>query len=401
MQVKMYLDTQVKNNEHRLMFGVTLPGGRFFIKTTTYLDKCKFNVTSQKYSNKRINASIQTVLKYLEGLEAQAYKEERPLTKSYIIEKWRYINHKEDAKSDRSFFDYFDYLPEKYKGIKSQSTLRKFKQVALQLKIFDKNLTYDDLTESFYDRYNEFLITEAKNRNTGKVGLSQNTISKHWDKIRIVCMEAEKDGIKVPPYYRDFRGKTKRKKPVWLTKEECNLIASIPLTGMHKLIRDEWMARYYTGLRSSDMDMVTKDSFITEQGQCYLKFTHVKTRNESIIPIHDKAKEIFERYNYRFPPLALQVKNRYIKEVAEQAEIKTIVSVVDHIGSSRIEKTVPKYNLITTHTARRSFGRRFMESVGDISQLRELLGHSDTKTTLNYIGWEDQELSKSVNRIKF
>jgi len=161
------------------------------------------------------------------------------------------------------------------------------------------------------------------------------------------------------------------------------------------------MARYYTGLRSSDMDMCDTDSFFEENGQLFLKFTHVKTRQDSTIPIHDKAREIFKRYGYRFPELALQMKNRYIKEVAEKAKVNSNVRVTNFIGSNRQDVIKKKFQVITTHTARRSFGRRFMESVNDITQLCEIYGQSDTKITLRYIGWEDSELSKSINRIKF
>jgi adenylate cyclase class IV len=47
--------------------------------------------------------------------------------------------------------------------------------------------------------------------------------------------------------------------------------------------------------------------------------------------------------------------NDYLKELGKFAEIEQPVQKVKFIGSRRIEEKVPKYELITTHTARRTF----------------------------------------------
>lgn len=108
-----------------------------------------------------------------------------------------------------------------------------------------------------------------------------------------------------------------------------------------------------------------------------------------------------EKYDFSIPKVSLQQKNRIIKILARRAGINRMIEVVRFSGSNRIQKVVPKWKEIATHTFRRSFGRRFMESVGDINKLSDIYGHSDTKTTEGYIGWEPQELADAINRVVF
>lgn len=407
MTVKIYLESPRKDrkgNERRIIFGITIPSGRFWIKTAAYIEEKHFNMKDQKFKIKEIHQEVHQKRKFLENLEAEAVRERVPLTKEYIRSKWNDMRGKTvtvEEKENKTFFEYFDYLQEKLKKTQGYGTIKNYSQVKRQLLAFNPKMSFDDITENFYDEYNDYLVSEATNRNTKQVGLSTNTIGKHWDKIRKVCKEAQKDGVQVSMVYQDYKSPSHRVPPLWLTKDEAQKLIDIELTSYNRIIRDEFLARYYTSLRTSDMDKVNKNSFMQINGGTYLRFTSVKTKKDLVIPLNAKALEIFEKYNYQFPDLPQQVKNRYIKDIAQEAEINTKVPRTIFRGSKRIEKVYEKWELISTHTARRSFGRRFMESVGDINQLREIMGHTDTRTTALYIGWEDQELSKSVNRINF
>ena len=55
------------------------------------------------------------------------------------------------------------------------------------------------------------------------------------------------------------------------------------------------------------------------------------------------------------PIISQQKFNKYIKECCEEAEINTPITITRYIGQKRIDKTVPKYDLITRHTARKTF----------------------------------------------
>ena len=62
---------------------------------------------------------------------------------------------------------------------------------------------------------------------------------------------------------------------------------------------------------------------------------------------------------------------------------------------------VPKWKKVTTHTARKSFGRRWMDTIGDIESLSQYLGHSSSAVTRHYIGWQLEEYADFVRQIDF
>ena len=51
----------------------------------------------------------------------------------------------------------------------------------------------------------------------------------------------------------------------------------------------------------------------------------------------------------------MQKFNDYIKECCEIVEINKLTTITGFIGAKKIQKTVPKYQLITSHTARKTF----------------------------------------------
>jgi len=55
--------------------------------------------------------------------------------------------------------------------------------------------------------------------------------------------------------------------------------------------------------------------------------------------------------------------------------------------------------MITTHTARKSFARNWIEKGGDITKLSKYLGHSSTTITLHYIGYENAEIDQELLKV--
>lgn len=77
--------------------------------------------------------------------------------------------------------------------------------------------------------------------------------------------------------------------------------------------------------------------------------------------------------------------NEYIKEVGELAEIKEKETLFKTRGTLRIESTPSKYELICTHTARRSFATNlYLQGVPSYT-IMQITGHKTEKAFLRYI----------------
>jgi integrase len=102
-----------------------------------------------------------------------------------------------------------------------------------------------------------------------------------------------------------------------------------------------------------------------------------KTGERVSIPIHPYALEIIEAYNYILPQLSNTKLNKMIKKVCEYANIDD--EVVDRGVVSK------KYELVTCHTARRSFATNGYLSDVPIRDLMRITGHKKENTFLNYV----------------
>lgn len=107
----------------------------------------------------------------------------------------------------------------------------------------------------------------------------------------------------------------------------------------------------YTGLRISDLKRLnpvnTKDNCITIK----LWKSDVDTR----IPVIKAAQAILLKYGNRSPRTSARNVNESIKVICEKAEIKEKI-VIDYTrGGQKLSKTIPKYKVITTHVAGKTF----------------------------------------------
>ena len=70
---------------------------------------------------------------------------------------------------------------------------------------------------------------------------------------------------------------------------------------------------------------------------------------------------------------------------------------VDNIIKSKLgEIDLEEEKVVSTHSGRKTMGRRLRENGVGIQEIREILGHEDESTTRKYIGIFNKDLKKSV-----
>ena len=181
---------------------------------------------------------------------------------------------------------------------------------------------------------------------------------------------------------------------IYLTEEEILLLFNLDLSQNRKLetVRDLFIVGCYTGLRFSDFTQIKKenikDGFISIRTQ--------KTDKPVVIPIHWTIQQILDKYcneNENSLPRAIsnQKMNEYLKEIGKKAEIKEMVLVTKSKGGLKVKSSVQKYELISTHTARRSLATNlFLQGFPSIS-IMKITGHKSEKAFLKYIKMTPEE----------
>lgn len=116
----------------------------------------------------------------------------------------------------------------------------------------------------------------------------------------------------------------------------------------------------------------------------------VKTEQLISIPVHPLLQSIFSKYLEhggeclpRIP--SNQKMNDYLKELCLKAGIEDKVEKVITMGGVRKEIDFKKYQLVSTHTARRSFATNlYLQGFPAIS-IMKITGHNTEKAFLRYL----------------
>lgn len=117
-----------------------------------------------------------------------------------------------------------------------------------------------------------------------------------------------------------------------------------------------------------------------------------KTDTPIVLPIHPVIRDILECGFELTKTISDQKMNTYIKRLAKMAQIDEKVAVREFRSGMPQTRVVEKYELITTHTARRSFATNLLKAKDvPLAAISKALGHSKITTTMRYlrIGAED------------
>lgn len=163
--------------------------------------------------------------------------------------------------------------------------------------------------------------------------------------------------------------------------------------------RDIFCFCCFTSLRYSDANNLKWSNINNNK----ITITTIKTNDTITIELNKFALSILERYKkedyngYVFPRMTNQRMNIYVKELAELCEINQHVTRTYYQGVERIEETMPKYELIGTHTGRRTFICNALEMGIPAEIVMKWTGHSDYKSMKPYIDVTNSAKAKAMD----
>ncbi len=246
-----------------------------------------------------------------------------------------------------------------------------------------KEPDFKDIDLDFYHSFIEYLQKQK---------LSTNTIGKKIQTLKVFLNAAKEEGKNEYSSYksRRFISVVEEADTIYLSDEELEKLYSYDFTSTPKYerVRDLFLIGCWTGCRFSDLQKITPESI--HDGYIHLKQS--KTNTSVIIPVHPAVESIMLKYDGNVPKaISNQKFNEYLKDVAELVGIDDTVSKSITRGGSRITKTYKKYDLVTTHTARRSFATNLYKAGFPTLSIMRITGHKTEKSFLKYIKVTDEE----------
>ncbi len=254
-------------------------------------------------------------------------------------------------------------------------------------------MNFDSIDMAFYTDFKKYAIKQQQ---------STNYIGKHIKTLKSVLRYAENHfNVEVNQTYNKkiFTTIKEDADTIYLPEHELRDIAELDLSDSLSLdrVRDLFLIGCYTGLRYSDLSTLRPEhingNMITIKAQ--------KTGETVVIPVHSMVKQIMLKYGGNLPPaLAPQKANEAIKKVCEKTKsLKKLVSVSGTKGGKLTATTLPKFKLVTTHTARRSFATNQHFNKVPALDIMKITGHKTESAFMKYIKMTSNDSAQTMQEI--
>ncbi|GAB4027292.1 site-specific integrase [Spirosoma koreense] len=238
-----------------------------------------------------------------------------------------------------------------------------------------------------YDAYNLDYYNAFKLWLTGR-GLTLNYVGTLLKDLKVMLKQAHNDGMHTNLIFqhRDFKKLVEDVDNVYLTDDELTHLYNLDLSSNPRLdrVRDLFLIGCYTGLRFSDFSELRPEN-ITHNGRILTRKT-MKTSERVSIPLNPKILSILAKYE-GIPPRTIsnQKLNDYLKELCRRADITDAVEVSRTKGGRKETRYLEKCDMVTSHSARRSFATNaFLAKVPTVS-IMKITGHRSEAVFLRYI----------------
>lgn len=371
--------------------------------TTKFWDTNKYRVRLRKEYpeadsiNKRLDEWEKLIRKVLNGFAEKLVTPNKVAFQQAIQDEIE-ARHKSSKINKKEKSDLFEHIEQVIKNREHNTviskdgkdhTLYKYRKFYERLSEFAKEnykrqLNFDDIDIPFYNAYIGWLRKYPTRGEKPKAEMADNTIGREIEILKRVLNLAnieKKTDLKIHQT-REFKSISHQSKPVYLDEDEINTIFDLPLSGYLDRARDHLIIGCRTALRVSDYEKVN----YSVDGDLIIVSETDKTKEPVYIPIHWQVKKTLEKYEGSLPPIISEQKLRdYIKIVCEKAGITKEV-FDNRQGYRRKGETCQKYELITTHTGRRSCLTNMYFAGFDLYFLMTISGHTKMDTLLRYIG---------------
>lgn len=246
---------------------------------------------------------------------------------------------------------------------------------------------FSEINERFYTDFVEYMTNKEytqKMKRGEEVNevhrYTLNSVGKYIRALKVMLASAKNNEIDTSSFYV-FNEDVDN---VYLNENELLQLKDFDFTSSPNLerVRDWFLLLAWTGSRFSDLDKIGKADIKNNM----ITYRQQKTNTSVTIPLHPVVNEILQKYNYQMPePITNQKFNDYIKDVCKTAKIDTLESFTRTMGGKLITENKPKYELVSSHTCRRSFCTNMYLRGLDTLMIRSISGHKTEKSFLKYI----------------
>lgn len=254
----------------------------------------------------------------------------------------------------------------------------------------------------FYDGLVKYLMEKS---------LAKNTIAKIIKNLKVFLSKAMDLGL-IPENRGLLRKMAKPEEEtskIYLNKDEIKAIYELDLSENKKFerVRDLFVLACNVGLRFSDFVAIKRENISTTKNNSGIEKTLLniktqKTDEQVSVPLNSQALEILAKYDWHIPkPISNQKMNDYLKKIGEKAKLNDSVQITITQGGKRVVTSELKYNLLTTHSARRSFASNLFLMGSNSLEIMKMTGHKTERAFRKYIRVSAEENALKMADLDF
>jgi integrase len=263
----------------------------------------------------------------------------------------------------------------------SDSAIKQYKCLKDKLLQYEERylveLRFSDLTMSFFDRlYGDFVSVYQ---------LSNVTIKSYFKSVNAFLHRSFKRGVIDKKITVPLSFKAPQTRAVALNKQELLMLMDAEFDEKrYSEVRDVFCFACYTGARFSDVATIRREQLTGTHWQ----YRSPKTGKIISVPLQAEAQRILQKYADNPKPLPIR------HERATRTNIKKICQIVGiagptiketYIGGNLTEESVPKYEMVGFHTARRTFATLALNAGQPPALVMKITGHSNISTLMRYV----------------
>ena len=337
--------------------------------------------------SRRVTHELNEYQKVFDDLR-RYYKES--LTKEVVRRKFDEHFRFKISSSRKTYSDYFKIYIQQKKDSHSlqKDSWQKYTRIHTAILELEKknNTTYylSDFNSVFFNE----LIAYFRNEKD----ISDNTLRRKLGFFKTFLNWCIKNGYPVNAAFKDAKIKPRETSHIALSENDLEILENLELDNTKSYYRDLFLIGVYSGQRFSDYKRFDKKYVVGD----FIEIRAKKTGQFSYIPLNNKLKRLLDKYDWQLYTISAQKFNDHIHEICKIAGFIEIVVRERFYGNKRVIEEIPRYKLISSHTARRTFITLSEQRGVSHSLIMKVTGIKSLKTLENYIKIDKERLLEAI-----
>ncbi|MDL2224000.1 site-specific integrase [Bacteroidales bacterium OttesenSCG-928-M06] len=341
----------------------------------------------------KINLRLSNILNYANENEIEP-------TVDFVLKELATEREYEQKQARLDLFAMLDKYIEEKAPFVSKDQVKDYKSLRKHLNAFkvysSQPITFRNLNLKFYNEFMDYLFYKAI-KPDGGIGLVTNSAGKVVRMLKGFVNYQMAKGTIPTIDLKCFKVVEEETDAIYLSENELKKVYELNLSDDKELeeIRDIFIVGCYTGLRYSDLSTLNPEHIDLTNEVINLK--QRKVHKAVVIPMIDYVPIILKKYNYALPKVSSYKFNERVKELGERIKLNQKVEIVRKKGNARVVDVYKKYELISSHTCRRSFCTNMYLSGFPAEELMRISGHKSPAAFMRYIKVDNMQ---AANRLK-